>query len=105
MRRFLKNFTATSLGTLITICGQLFCIPLFLHVWSKQLYGEWLVLTAVPSLVQSLEGGLGVLAANRMTLASAAKDWRGANEIFQTTVACQILISVLLYGATLFAAF
>ena len=104
MRRFLKNFTANSIGTLITVCGQLFSIPLFLHLWNKQLYGEWLVMTAVPNLLWSLEGGLGVLAASRMTLSAAAKDWRGANEIFQTTVLSQILLSIVLYAGTIYVA-
>ena len=104
MRRFLKNFTANSFGTLITVCGQLFSIPLYLHLWNKQLYGEWLVMTAVPNLLWSLEGGLGVLAASRMTLAAAAKDWKGANEIFQTTLLCQILLTILVYAGTVYVA-
>ncbi len=104
MRRFLRTFSANSFGIVVGILGQLLSIPLFLHVWNKQLYGEWLVLTAVPNLLWSLEGGLGVLASNRMTLASAAKDWRGANEIFQTTLLCQALLCAALYAGAIYVA-
>jgi O-antigen/teichoic acid export membrane protein len=98
LKRFFRNLSATSLGSLINVFAQLFSIPLYLHVWNRQLYGEWLVLTAVPNLLWSLEGGLGVLAANRMTLSAAAKDWKGTNEIFQTTLLCQLLLSVALFA-------
>ena len=89
---------------MVNVCAQLFSIPLFLHVWNKELYGEWIVLTAVPSLLWSLEGGLGVLAANRMTLATAVNDWTAANKIFQTTLLCQVLLSALLFVGTLIVA-
>jgi O-antigen/teichoic acid export membrane protein len=101
LKRFLKNLSANSVGIFINLFAQLFSIPLFLHNWNKELYGEWLVLTAVPNLLWSLEGGLGILAASRMTLAAAVRDWKAANEIFQTTLLSQILISMLLWVSTL----
>jgi O-antigen/teichoic acid export membrane protein len=105
VKRFLRNLSAGSLGSLITVCVQLFSVPLFLHGWGKQLYGEWLVLTAVPNLLWSMEGGLGVLAANRMTLSAAAKDWKGTNEIFQTTLLSQFVLSLALLAGSAFVAF
>jgi O-antigen/teichoic acid export membrane protein len=104
LKRFFRNLSAASFGTLISICVQLFSVPLFLHNWNKQLYGEWLVLTSVPNLLWSLDGGLGLLAASRMTLSGAAKDWKGTNEIFQTTLLCQLLLSLALFGATVWIA-
>jgi O-antigen/teichoic acid export membrane protein len=104
LSRFLKTFSANSFGIVVAILGQILSIPLFLHVWNKQLYGEWLVLTAVPNLLWSLEGGLGVLASNRMTLASASKDWAGANEIFQTTLLCQAILCAALYAGAIYLA-
>lgn len=101
MKRFFKTLSANSIGIFVNLFAQLFSVPLFLHNWNRELYGEWLVLTAVPNLLWSLEGGLGILAASRMTLAAAAADWRGANEIFQTTLLSQFLISVVLFGGTL----
>jgi O-antigen/teichoic acid export membrane protein len=101
LRRFLRNLSANSVGIFINLFSQLFSIPLFLHNWNKELYGEWIVLTAVPNLLWSLEGGLGILAASRMTLAAAVHDWKAANEIFQTTLLGQILVSTVLFGGAL----
>ena len=100
MRKFFKLLSANSAGVLINILAQLFSIPLFLHNWNKELYGEWLVLTAVPSLLWSLEGGLGVLATTRMMLAAAVSDWKAVNEIYQTTITGQIIITLFLFAGS-----
>ncbi|MCE0484950.1 MAG: hypothetical protein LV479_12025 [Methylacidiphilales bacterium] len=102
-RRLLKNLTANSLGVCISLIGQIFAVPLFLHLWNKQLYGEWLVLTTVPNLLWSLEGGLGSIAGSRMTLAAAVQNWEEVNAIFQTTLLGQICISLFLFFASLVA--
>jgi O-antigen/teichoic acid export membrane protein len=81
-------------GQVINTFGQIGVVPLFLHYWTKLEYGEWLVLTAVPSLLWSLEGGFAGLATSRMVLSSAVGDWKGANQLFQNIVVIQVLVSV-----------
>ena len=86
-------------GQVINTFGNLAIVPLFLLYWSKLEYGEWLVLTTVPSLLWSLEGGFAGLACNRMVLSSAVGDWKGANRLFQNIVVIQVIVSLLLIGA------
>ena len=84
------------LGQIINSFGQVAVLPLFLHFWTKRAYGEWLVLTAVPNLLWSLEGGLGLLALNQMVLRTSVNDWKSANRIFQNIFVLQMIISVAL---------
>jgi len=99
-KRSLKSssgrLAAGVLGQIINLFGQVAVLPLFLHYWSKRMYGEWLVLTAVPQLLWSLEGGLGFLAVNQMVLRTSVNDWKGANRVFQNVFVLQVVISVLL---------
>jgi O-antigen/teichoic acid export membrane protein len=83
-------------GQVINTFGQIAVVPLFLHYWTKLEYGEWLVLTAVPSLLWSLEGGFAGLATSRMVLSSAVGDWKGANQLFQNIVLIQLLVSAMI---------
>ena len=94
IKRVLRNFAANALGQLLNGFYQLVSIPLFLHFWSKQGYGEWLVLSSIPSILWSLEGGLSGVAANRMTVASSAGNWELANSIFQNVFFTQGILSL-----------
>jgi len=109
-KRSLKSssgrMAAGVLGQIINTFGQVAVVPLFLLFWTKRSYGEWLVLTAVPNLLWSLEGGLGLLALNQMVLCTAVGDWKGANRVFQNIFVIQMLISaVMVAGGFLFAKF
>jgi O-antigen/teichoic acid export membrane protein len=94
LRRVMKNFAANALGQLMNGVYQLVSIPLFLHFWSTQGYGEWLVLFSIPSLLWSLEGGLTGVALNRMTVASSAGDWGQVNSLFQNIFLAQGVLTL-----------
>ena len=98
IKRVMKNFAANALGQLMNGLYQIVSIPLFLHFWSKQGYGEWLVLFSIPSLLWSLEGGLAGVASNRMTVASSAGDWELANSLFQNIFLAQGVLTFLVLG-------
>jgi O-antigen/teichoic acid export membrane protein len=99
IRRVIKNFAANVFGQLANAVYQIVALPLFLHYWNIQAYGEWLVLFSIPNILWSLEGGLSGVAANRMTVASAAGNWKLVNSLFQNVFLTQgILTVVLLLG-------
>jgi O-antigen/teichoic acid export membrane protein len=98
-QRVARNFAAHVLGQAMNGVYQVVSIPLYLHFWSKQMYGEWLVLFSLPSLLWSLEGGLAGVAVNRMTVAAAAGNRELVNAIFQNVLFMQGLLSVALLGA------
>ena len=72
IKRVFRNFAANAFGQAMNGVYQFISVPLFLHYWSKEGYGEWLVLFSIPSLLWSLEGGLAGVASNRMTVAASA---------------------------------
>jgi O-antigen/teichoic acid export membrane protein len=99
-QRFVHNFAAHGFGQVVNIVAQIVSVPAFLHYWSTPEYGEWLVITSIPSLLWTLDNGLSGLAANRMTVASGAGDWKTANSVFRSVVIIQGGLSVvILLGA------
>ena len=99
-QRFLHNLAAHSLGQVINVIAQLFSIPLFLHYWSKMEYGEWLVLTSIPSLLWTLDNGLAGLAGSRMTVITGRGDWDQANQIFRNVMLVQGVLSISIFSIT-----
>jgi O-antigen/teichoic acid export membrane protein len=94
-RRFLHGFSATVLGPGITILFQVISVPIFLHSWGTKLYGEWLVLSAIPTYLAFSDMGFGNVAANDMTMRVAMGDRKGALETFQSTWLLISLTSLL----------
>jgi len=95
-QRFLHNFAAHGFGQLVNVLTQLVLLPAFLHYWTTNEYGEWLVITSIPSLLWTLDNGLSGLAANRMTVASGTGDWKATNLIFHNVLLIQGSLSLLI---------
>jgi O-antigen/teichoic acid export membrane protein len=99
-QRFLHNFAAYGFGQVINITSQIFALPLFLHYWTKQEYGEWLVLTSIPSLLWTLDNGLSGLAGSKMAVLTGGGDWEEANEIFRAVLWVQGMLSIAVFSVT-----
>lgn len=83
-KNIFKASGAASLGQLLNILNQLALVPLYIKIWGPQLYGEWLILSAAPSVI-AMAGdlGFGTVAANEMNIAVARQDKGYALRIFQ----------------------
>ena len=90
--KLLRNLGANAYGQLITVAIQLVSIPLFLHYWGVNLYGEWLILSAIPAYLSLSDIGFATVAANDMTMRVAKGDKKGALEVYQST---WVLISIV----------
>ncbi len=100
MKRNLKHrlfhaIGATSLGPIITAIIQIVGVPVFLHFWGPKLYGEWLVLSAIPIYLGLTDFGFGAVAANDMTMLVARGEKSAALEVFQSTWLLTTLASAL----------
>ena len=84
-KRFLHGFAASSLGPAVTIVAQIVSVPIFLHAWGAKVYGEWLILSAIPTYIAFSDMGFGNVAANDMTMRVAAGDRPGALATFQSS--------------------
>jgi O-antigen/teichoic acid export membrane protein len=93
--RLIRGFGATALSPIVTAIVQIVSVPVFLHFWGVKLYGEWLIISAVPIYLVLSDLGFGNVAANDMTMLVAAGDREGALETFQSTWALILITSAL----------
>ncbi len=76
----LSNWVSKIAGTLV----QLVQVPVFLHFWSVNLYGEWVIISAIPAYLSFSNIGFGSVANNEMTMLTAAGDQQKALGVFQS---------------------
>jgi O-antigen/teichoic acid export membrane protein len=103
-RRLIAGFWATALGPFVTLLVQVLNVPLFLRYWGPHMYGEWLILSAIPMYLSISDMGFGSVAGNDMAMRVARGDREGAVETFQSTSALVLIISIfvgLIAGAIL----
>ena len=93
-RRILHGMGANAYGQLVVIVIQLAGVPILLHAWGTQLYGEWLILAAIPTYLSMADLGFSQSAGNDMTARMARGDTAGALAVFQS-------LSVMVYGLAL----
>ena len=91
LRRWRNGFGAHIYGQAIVVLIQLVGVPVLLHYWGAQLYGEWLILSAIPTYLSMTDLGFSQSAANDMTQRAARGDAEGALGVFQS-------LGVLVFG-------
>lgn len=94
-RRLVAGFWATALGPFVTLLVQVLNVPLFLRYWGPHVYGEWLILSAIPMYLSISDMGFGSVAGNDMAMRVARGDREGAIETFQSTSALVLIVSIL----------
>ncbi|HUG73103.1 MAG TPA: lipopolysaccharide biosynthesis protein [Steroidobacteraceae bacterium] len=94
--RLLAGLGANAFGQLITIGIQLASVPLFLHYWSLQDYGLWLLIYAIPACISFADVGVGPVAMNRMTMLAAQDRHTEANVVFQTALALTMVSTAMI---------
>jgi len=102
VQRLLKGFGANIYGQGIVIVVQLAGVPILLRYWGPQLYGEWLILFAIPSYLSMTDLGFSQSAGNDMTARVARGDRAGALTIFQSLGA--LVFFLVVAGLVLVAA-
>jgi O-antigen/teichoic acid export membrane protein len=91
-RRLLFGFLINWIGKLSASVIQLIQVPVFLHFWGVPLYGEWMIVNAIPAYLSFSDGGFGTVAGNEMTMLVAREDREGALRVFQS---CWWLIAII----------
>ena len=94
LRRWRNGFGAHIYGQAIVVLIQLVGVPVLLHYWGAQLYGEWLILSAIPTYLSMTDLGFSQSAANDMTQRVARGDAEGALGVFQS-------LGVLVFGVAI----
>ena len=94
--RLIRGFGATALGPVVTAIIQLGTVPLLLHAWGAAKYGDWLLLSAVPSYLVLSDMGFGTASGSDMTMRVAAGDREGALRTFQSSWALLASASIVM---------
>lgn len=100
--RLLRGIGANAFGQVVTVLIQLVSVPIFIRFWGVNLYGEWLILSAIPAYFALSDVGFGSVAANEMTMRVAQGDRTAALSVFQSTwllITCiSLAIALILSG-------
>ena len=105
-RRLLLGFVSNWVSRLAGSIIQLVQVPVFLTFWSKALYGDWLIVTAIPSYLSFSNIGFGSVAGNEMTMLMGRKDEQGALSVFQSCwwlIVLLCILVMLLFAGLLYA--
>lgn len=94
--RIFRGFLANGFGHGITVVTQLVSVPLMLTFWGSHLYGEWLVLNAIPSYLAMSDFGFGSVAANEMTMLVSRNNKMDALKVFQSVFWLVCLLSLVI---------
>ena len=71
-------------GKLANTVVQLIQVPLYFHFWATRVYGDWLIVSAIPTQFSFSSVGFGNVASTEMTMLVAADDRDGALRVFQS---------------------
>jgi len=93
-RRIAANFGASTLGRILTAIIQIVLVPVMLRHWGAELYGEWILLSTIPSYMTISDIGFGNAASNEMTMLVAAGKQKEALVVFQSVTLLLGAISV-----------
>jgi O-antigen/teichoic acid export membrane protein len=91
----LRGLGATALGPVVTAVIQLATVPCLLHFWGAAKYGDWLILSAIPSYLSLSDLGFGDASGSDMTMRVASGDREAAVETFQSSWVLLSLVSVV----------
>lgn len=77
--RLIKGFAAQRFAQAVSLIIQVGSIPLLLHFWGSFLYGEWIILSTVPSYFALSDLGSADTASTEMTMRIARGDRVGSD--------------------------
>ncbi len=102
-RRLFLGFLSGWVGKFASTIIQLVQVPVFLHFWSVPLYGEWMIISALPTYLSFSSFGFGSAAGNEMTMMVSRGDREGALRVFQSswwliTLLCGVAVLILSIG-------
>lgn len=93
--RVTRNLYATGFGQAVNVLTQLAGVPLFLHFWGVEKYGQWLVLSTIPTYLVLSEFGFSSVAASDMSMSVARGSRADAIKTFQSTIVVMLAASAI----------
>ena len=100
-RRLVLGLLSSWVSKLSSTLIQLVQIPFFLHFWSEAVFGNWIVINAIPSYLSFSNIGFGSVAGNEMTMSEARQDRETSLRVFQS---CWWLIFFIMLATSIVVA-
>ena len=100
-KRIFSGFIANGYSQGVTIFSQIFLVPFFISNWGVHLYGDWLVLIALPMYIALSDMGFSASAASRMCMMAGKGGEREQKEVMTTFVSAWYLSILLAAGLSL----
>lgn len=92
--RLIRNTSASIACKSSVIICRVASVPLVLWFLGAEQYGEWLLISAIPSWLALSSFSLGSVSSNEITLKFASGDELGARQTFSTTLIALMLVSL-----------
>ena len=89
-QRLYRNAAALGFAQIANTVGNLLLVPLFLSYWSKEVYGEWMALSALVAYYSTADMGMNTASGNALIKAYQ----RGAREQYREIQASALLFYI-----------
>ena len=86
LKRIYASVGANIFSQAITILIQLASVPIILSQWSLSVYGQWLMLTAIPSYFALSDLGFLTVIVNKMTILAGQKNHAKVKSLFHSAI-------------------
>ena len=83
--RLRSGMLASGFGFSVNLVSQVALVPILLFFWGQELFGEWVILSAVPAYLSLSNLGFSDAMATEVTLCAQKGETHKAAEIFQST--------------------
>ena len=94
--RLLKASGANSLSLIARVAEQLLLVPIFLSAWSVELYGEWLLIAAIPIYLSLSDMGFVSAGSNELARRGGVNDETSIRQFFTDYVSFFLRWSIMI---------
>jgi O-antigen/teichoic acid export membrane protein len=94
--RVIAGVAAHMYSQVVTIVTQLAALPIFLTRWNADQYGEWILLSAIPTYLSLADFGMVTAGANMMSMYRARGEMIELNRVFHSSILIIIVLVPLL---------
>jgi O-antigen/teichoic acid export membrane protein len=94
-QRLAASLGANVYSYITTIIVQIALVAILLRAWGPTLYGEWLIVSTIPSYLSVSDLGLGTVVGNEMTLSSGRGDKVATNTAFQSVAVAILALGLI----------
>ena len=97
-----KNLFANLGGIGVQLLNQIVLVPLYLVFWNINLYGDWIVISAISAFFIMSDIGLNTVSSNRFVISYQKKNIAECNSIINNNYLLLIIISAALLAGCFF---